>query len=239
MATIPSRKAAIVIACESLADQADAILVYANYGPDEAPPAGLPDNVVWRQAPAGNLTDAGKFYGLPTEADTVILTCDDDLVYPPDYAARCASALALYPDALVTFHGKTFRTPGPIGSYYSSESLTAKYRCLEAVTQDALAHVPGSGVSAWRVGALAMASTDCRTPRMADIWLAIAAQRQRVPVIVLAHKRGWIQHIPIDFAATIWAQDHNNDGRQTAIVNGRTWELFEPGAAERSIFYRS
>jgi hypothetical protein len=35
-----------------------------------------------------NLTDNGKFYFLDhTEPDEIYFTCDDDIIYPPDYVA--------------------------------------------------------------------------------------------------------------------------------------------------------
>ena len=52
---------------------------------------------------------------------------------------------------------------------------------------------------------------------MADIWVSGIAKKQNIPVVVVAHKAGYL--IPLVANNTIWDQHYEDDELQTKIFN--------------------
>lgn len=86
MASFPPRRAILAQALASLAGQADRIVLCLN-GYEAVPPEIAAMEGVEAVIPPRDLKDAGKFMARPAP-DDVVLTCDDDILYPPDYVAR-------------------------------------------------------------------------------------------------------------------------------------------------------
>ena len=93
MASFPPRRAVLGQALASLAGQADRIVLCLN-GYEAVPPEIAALDGVEALIPPRDLKDAGKFLSRPAPGD-VVLTCDDDILYPPDYVARTLAAANL------------------------------------------------------------------------------------------------------------------------------------------------
>jgi hypothetical protein len=219
LATIPSRRHAVVHAIDSLFPQVDEVVVYVN---GEMEP--LPERPGLRVIMGGpDLGDAGKFAPVPTEG--YHLACDDDLYYPPDYAEATIRGIERYGrKAVVSWHGGVIL--GPVESYYRG-GRSPYFACLRDVAGDNPVNVPGTGVLGYHVSTVPSPGTEpFRNGYMADIWMALYLQARAVPVVVLAHRAGWIRHLLIDLDDTIYARYAQRDEEQTRVVNAHAWNLY-------------
>ena len=88
LATIKSRRYTLQGVIDSLKDQVDTVRVYANdYVPE------VKDAEVYT---GEDYTDNSKFYWLP-KSEGIYLSCDDDLIYPPDYVETILEGMRKYP----------------------------------------------------------------------------------------------------------------------------------------------
>jgi hypothetical protein len=213
MASIPGREQACLEALESLIDQVDEIHLALNQY------TVVPDWV-----PAGVhaiLTDGGdeeKFRCCAAlEPDVLFFACDDDLVYPPDYVARTFAQSRAEQREILAYHGRILVTP--VTQYYLSGQ---KFHWFHAVPEDAWVHVGGTGVMAFRLDHFLptpeMFPRDF--PLMADVHVAVAAQRQRLPIRALRHPAAWIRpSARLDPAASIFATFRDRDALQVERLN--------------------
>lgn len=169
-----------------------------------------------------SLGDAGKFRGfevaqLVGAEDFYYFTCDDDLVYPPDYCRRMIDWIEFFErEAVVSLHGSSFRT-FPIQSYYR-DRIT--FFCLRTVKAPQRVLFPGTGCAAWHSSTLQPTTKDFKTRNMGDIWLGLILQANKVPAVVVPHTGTYLtynENLPIE--ETIWGQEHKNDFVQTALIN--------------------
>lgn len=86
MATFPPRSAILMQTVASLLPQVDRLFLCLNQH-DAIPPALAQDDRITAMIPDRDLRDAGKFAFVPDD-DDIVLTVDDDILYPPDYVAR-------------------------------------------------------------------------------------------------------------------------------------------------------
>jgi len=213
MATIPGREQACLEALGSLIGQVDEIHLALNQY--TAFPDWLPARV------HAALTDGGdeeKFRVCPAlEADAFFFACDDDLVYPPDYVGRTLVQTDGRRPEILTYHGRILDTP--VTQFYLSGR---KFHWFHAVPEDACVHVGGTGVMAFLI-------RDFRPlpemfppafPLMADVHVAVAAQRQGIPIRVLHHPAAWIRpSARLDPAASIFASFKDRDALQVERLN--------------------
>jgi len=209
LATIPGREAMCLKTVESLLPQVRRVRVALNNYKEI--PSWLNIKGVDAFLRNNERGDAEKFYDLPKG---YIFTCDDDLIYPPDYVSSTMSAFDAYGAVILTYHGRDYPEK-PILSYYG-DRLRA-YRCLGNVLIDSYVDVGGSGVMAWHTGVFTMDYSKIETSNMGDIWVAKMAFAQKVPIIVLGHKEGWIlDQFPTE---TIWDKYCHDDQVQTDLYN--------------------
>lgn len=183
LATIKSRSFTLQLVVDSLRRQVDLVRVYANdYTPDIEG-----DNVEVYTGP--DYTDNAKFYWLQ-HSKGVYLSCDDDLIYPSNYVETILKGLKKYPNTWITFHGR--KLIGLDLKYYTGHKV---YKCLGQVTGDYEIDVPGTGVSAVNVNTIKFDSLKWDYYRMSDIMVAKELAKQKIRVVCLGHKSGWIRAI--------------------------------------------
>ena len=110
LASIPERERSLRQTVASLLPQIDRLGVYLNgYG-------SVPDFLhdpridVARSQEHGDRGDAGKMFWTDAGDFDYYLACDDDIIYPPDYAERMVAAIEQYGRrALVGCHGALLR----------------------------------------------------------------------------------------------------------------------------------
>lgn len=209
MATTPERQTWAVRAFETLVDQTEARHLYFNGTElemtDDVRAALDRMYVVVEFAPAGDLADLGKFHGRPVGHH---LACDDDLLYPKDYAAVLRAAALRHPGAIITAHGVDLVRP--FTSYYRCRNV---YRCLRTVESDRPVDIGGTGVMLIPAGV--RVRIEETWPYMADLLVARAARLDGITIVVAAHTEGWIKHQDIDHSKTIYAQHNRCDHFQT------------------------
>lgn len=95
--------------------------------------------------PAIDRTDLGKFHWLHSiKEHELYLSCDDDIIYPPDYVQVIRRHEHL--GAVLSFHGRILNPLGNPKSYYRGGHVC--YSFLDACPVSLQLHVPGTGVMA-------------------------------------------------------------------------------------------
>ena len=190
LASVPRRIGTLRRTVESLLPQVDRLCVYLN-GYSAVPDFLEHEKItVGRSQQTGDHGDAGKFWWsnkLPQPSYR--LSVDDDLLYPPDYCATLVRKIdQLRLRAVVGVHGVVL--PENVGGkYYGNRKV---YPCLGNLAYDTAVHVLGTGALAYHTSTVTVRPSDFRRPNMADIWFGILAKRQKVPMICIAHARGWL-----------------------------------------------
>lgn len=137
-----------------------------------------------------DLTDLGKFYGLTFLKNEYFFSCDDDIIYPPDYVKRTCALIDRH-HCIVTYNGRVLRNEN---AYYGGAHVLFDYR-RQQVTESVV-DVPGTGVMAFR--------TDYFCPveilgspymKMADLVFALEARKEKKRIICLKRSAGWIRSI--------------------------------------------
>ena len=196
MSTFAGREKAVERAMQSLVNQVDEIILYDN----EVNP---------------NLYDNGKVYGLKLQRKPCYyFTCDDDLIYPPNYVSGMITAIEKH-KTIVTHHGRILKALDV--SYYRGHK---SFRCLDYNNFECLIDVPGTGVTAFR--------TDYFNPKdlykakdvkMSDIIFGLEAKKQGKKITVLKHSSNWIKQIPIDNSKSIHTMEYMKEQRQIELAN--------------------
>lgn len=222
IATIPSRIQQVQRTIESLAPQVDCIHLSLNHF------SGNPFlHKDWKLNTASIIafdwtqgSDEQKFRQV--EGD-IYLSCDDDLIFPPNYVQVIKEKLALYD--ITTFHGRNFNH-FPIHSYYKSAG--SKYRCLDKVSIDVPVQVGGTGCMAFKPANFHVTLNDFPSKYMADVHLAVKAMKEGKRIMCIAHESGWIKYQQVQ--NTIYDRFKDSDFEQTQRMN-QAFELYSKLAA--------
>jgi len=204
IATLQGRENQLKQAVKSLYNQVDKINIWLN-DYDKVPSWCI--NAKIRTRRTANVGDQGKLLFLERG---YYFSCDDDLIYPPQYVERLKSKID---NNIITIHGKNFAPPTK--SYY--HGAIDKIRCDELLTHDTKVQIPGTGVMAFHTNTIQFTEDDFPEQNMADIWVGIKAIHLPIPVICIAHPANWMVLQPTP--TSIWSQQHRNDQVQTELIN--------------------
>ena len=187
LASIPGRAATLKNVIRRLLPQVDRLNVYLNGYADVPTFLHHPKIEFARSQDHGDRGDAGKFFW-SDDATGFYLTCDDDILYPPDYVEMLVLVIEeCHRQAAVSFHGAVL--PESISDYYGSRLA---YHCLADVNEDVPVHVLGTGVLGYHTSTIEVTGEDFKIPNMADIWFGILGQEQGVPFVCAAHEKEWL-----------------------------------------------
>lgn len=235
LATIPAREAQLRHVVAALLPQVDELGVYLN-GYDRVPSFLRDDQIrIARSQDHGDRGDAGKFAWAGTSSG-YHLACDDDLAYPPDYVERLVAGIERHARrAVVGFHGCVLHAQS--ADYHRGRRLLHFWRALRA---DTPVHVLGTGLAGYHASTIRVRPEDFREANMADVWLGLLGQHQRVPFVCLHHEAGWLRELP-GVTESLYARARRRPAGarpspETQAVRSRErWELHTlPGApAER------
>ena len=158
--------------------------------------------------------DAAKFHGLKG-VEGYIFTCDDDLVYPPDYVILTIKELKRHENRVIlSHHGRQMR-PKPVNNSYTDRIAAYHWnvgqpKCVEL-------DIGGTGVMAWHSDTFFPDIDRITIKNMADIWIHGFAKEQGVKIMLCPHPDDWIQYLhPKN---TIWDEHYSNPGQQTDLYN--------------------
>jgi len=174
-------------------------------------------NTVIPSLTTNEMGDANKFLNIEKYTNDYYFSCDDDIVYPPNYVERYVAEIDLT-GSLITSHGSTI--PGNIRSYYSDRLLVSHFLHDSVRTT---VHIPGSGVSGFRTDQLKVKYSDFKNKNMADIFLGILCFSQGISCISIAHKKGWFKNILPLNQSSVYSTTKNNDSIQTNLINSICW----------------
>lgn len=211
MASIPERAGSLLRAVESLAPQCDRIAVCLNEY--EHPPKGLGrfPNVEVMMKGDDNGGDAEKF-AYADQWDGILVTADDDILYPPNYVARIREGFARWGvDHAVGFHGGV--TYGWDGFHVTASGK--RVRCLDTLEHDDPdINVLGTGAMAVHAARIPIWRGAFRHPNMADVHFACHARALGIPMVCLSHPKGWMRDIcpPVNQGRRIYDANRNGDG---------------------------
>ena len=217
IASIPERTMMLKKTVESLLPQMDEINVMLN-NYERTPKFLLHDkiNVTHLNNEKG---DAGKFYGLKGK-EGYIFTCDDDLVYPPDYAKVMIEKLQEYGNqVIVTNHGRIMN-PRPITSIYSDRKQA--FHCLKEERQEVFLDIGGTGVMAWHSDYFFPDYERITKKNMADIWIVKFAFEQDILLVLNPHPFDWFNYLNPE--NTIWDYAYYHPEEATKLYNSIGYE---------------
>jgi hypothetical protein len=206
MATIKGREDQMNRAYGSLLAQAsiDTIAVY------DSPHEGRED-------------DARKFLGEPESG--YMLTVDDDLIYPPDFASYMVASLerlrSIHGPCAVSLMGRVIK--GQCSSYYNDRVNAFKYDWRDHDEATHRIHIPGTGVFAYHTDDVRFTMDDFPQQNMADIMVGVKCNALGIPLFRVSPPRPkWIK--AQDVPDSIWDRDHMNDNVHTDIINKIKWK---------------
>ena len=209
IATMPGREASLARAVASIADQVDEVRVHFNASP-KMRGVTLPDNVI-RSWSVENLGDQEKVLRLASaaEAGAWCFTCDDDLIYPPDYCDMLIGCMRRMPrPTALSAHGARLHKDA-FRTYYRSRRT---FHCTAHVAELLDVDVIGTGCALFHPQGFPFTREDFPAPNMADVWAAIALARAGIARGVIPHARGWLQLADPTNEETIWHASQRADG---------------------------
>jgi hypothetical protein len=232
LATIPGREELVKQTINSLLPQVDVLSVICN-GHNTSSFQALVGAYAHSSGVAFRLLDnstgdGAKFLDIE-KYKGYFFSCDDDLVYPPDYVSTTIKYLEEWGNVVVSHHGRKLK-PRPIQSYYSPDSRIDVYRCLGAVQEHSLVDVGGTGVMAFHTDTVKGLRYEWfKEPNMADVWMGLWCEQHGIKILVPKHESGWIKYLePEKVGSTIYNDYNNNDQRITAIWNNEGTFHSEP-----------
>ena len=162
-----------------------------------------------------DLTDNGKFYGLSCINEPVYyFSCDDDLIYPPDYIEKTIQAIEKH-GCIVTYHGRVLK--GLKLNYYKGHRA---YACLHTVPKDFELDVCGTGVTAFRTDYFnPVGIHEAKDQKMSDLVFSLEAAKHGKKIMHLAHNGGWIKYQDIPIEKTIYGMEHKKCDRQGQLAD--------------------
>lgn len=190
MATYPARDACLDTAVASLAGQVDRLHLVLNEYAAPPAPGRFPDNVA-ATIPERDLKDTGKF-SVAVAPDDLCLLCDDDILYPPDYAARMGAALDAHAgrDAVVGVHGVVYSD-----FFDGAPGSRLVHGFTRALARDVPVNQLGTGTVACRGRQMPPFARMESAARFVDVRFAAHCAATDRPMICVARDAGWLRQI--------------------------------------------
>lgn len=205
----PGRELSVREVIRSLAPQVDALVVHFNgFSPAEVRDAlrHTAHNVFAKGSPQ-NLGDQQKFLCVDdSRGADWRLTCDDDLLYPPDYVQRMihwASKL----NAPVSAHGSLLKRP--FNDFARDRTI---FHFASAVSSPVEVDLLGTGTLCWFNNWHRFEEDDFGCTNIADVWASVAFKRGGFPLYVMPHEAGWVRDGIPGNHHSIWAATNARRG---------------------------
>ena len=163
---------------------------------------------VYRAEEVGDLHCSSRFLCLQhLDTPTVVVSVDDDIIYPPDYVDRLVEALHQAEGlALVGVHGRIFRPP-----HRSYVHDAAAFQFAQELVKPTHVHELGMGTSAFVSSQFDIDPRQWDRFDMDDIVAAIEAQRRGLPRIAVARPAGWMKVLARRQPDSLWMKAQMDD----------------------------
>jgi glycosyltransferase involved in cell wall biosynthesis len=222
VASMPSRKDNLKITISSIITQVDKLFVFLNNYDSIPEFLNHPNIIIAQSQDYGDLADNGKFFFNENIKNCIHFTIDDDILYPKDYIQKMCIALQKYKyRAIVGVHGVMLSEP--LKSFYSNRTV---YNFTSSLTQDEFVNLLGTGTICYHTSTLNLNSKDFKTTKMTDLWVAIKAKNQKIPMVCVAREDGWLKQQIVEEGKSIYLDLKFNDEQQVKLARGHSpWGL--------------
>lgn len=224
LATYPPRYNLALRAIQHIRPQCDFLQVYVNdvhrgarTTPEWINRVGKDVRVVLGSRARGTISDVGKFYDARYwTRNSYHLTIDDDIEYPSDYVDGIVRAIDAYDrEYVVGYHG--CKIDRGATSFFSG-GQKEKIHFAQPLAEDRPVHLLGTGCMGFHGRAINLSvDRDFPCQHMADIWFAIAAQRQSVGMMQLRHPKNYIRQRATPDEG-LYRRFKDNDAYQTIMI---------------------
>lgn len=221
IASIPERVLQLKITVKFFLNHIDKLEVYLNNYP--AVPSFLNTSKIeiFTSQESGDRGDIGKFY----QVDRVvgyILTIDDDLIYPENYIHTMIEKIDYYQKkAFICVHANLL-PKYKLSSYYKDK---LGFHFEKRLERDTRVHIPGTGTLGFHTDNIKLSESIFLVPNMTDIWLAVYAYENNIPIISIERQDNWLlQARGEEFNRSIYQSSFKNDVYQTELLN----KIFNP-----------
>lgn len=221
MTSYPGRMDAMLLAIKSIAPQVHLFrLVLNEYGFDQATCDNFAQTISSLYgckaevfSPEQNYKALGKFYD-PVKTPAFILTVDDDILYPPDYA-EVMTYMAANTNGMVCVHGSNFTDASNYmrSVYHFSHALHAKTRVQMA----------GCGTLCY-LNTNIQFDADLDFPQtqktgyvLDDQEIALKAKKLGVNIYAVKRYKMWLKPIPTE-GKSVWGSLLNNFNHRDAAI---------------------
>lgn len=216
IASTPDRVEGLKDTIKCLSSQVDHIYVWLNEY-KEIP--NTPETNVTFHLSKENIGAIGKFKVLDFIKPTTpfyFFTCDDDILYPPDYIKNNISQYVK--GSIQSSHGKIFPS-FPITDYKFGD-ISGFYFGGEIINKKEI-HISGTGVCMMSSEiALQIPYDSFTTKNMVDVWVSCWAYSNNIPQFIVTHPSNWlIPNQKINQNESIWVMTQKNDLVQVQIIN--------------------
>lgn len=228
LATMPGREESLQKAVASLWPQVDHLVVHLNGFEAEAVQRIA---CLWQDSVAfliwpENFGDQEKFdfggHELWTEDGPCWrLICDDDIIYPPDYAAtmvKHAHDMA----TPVCVHGSVLTRP--FKSFYESRR---SYHFVRPLAKYEPVDVPGTGTLCYRSNWIRFRKSYFPEKNMADVQAAVALRENGLHPWAVPREANWLQSADPKNEQTIWHASQREDGSELDTSDKQTAFILE------------
>ncbi len=238
MATYPGRRHIVPAVIDTLLPQVDRLFVYLNnYDdvPDFIRQHPQRERIAFILDPASQKRAAAKFCWLD-QMRGYHLVCDDDILYPPDYASRMIDAIERWKRrAVVGVHGVVFDT----NIEDARSSRRAVFKFPTSMPADTPVHFLGTGTVALHsdiLGSLDVSRFQSY-PIANDEILAVSARKAGVPMICVARDADWLEPHP-DVRFGIFEEraiDSDEHRKATELLaSGNPWPALDRHSSPRA-----
>jgi len=218
MAVIPERVDSARVALRSIRNQVDVVRVWWQGPYDEAPTdwrdSTKPIDVL--QANGRNFGDQKKFFW--NYGDEAYFSCDDDIIYPPNYVEKMLAHQLETGAQVVSAHCWWVKDEWCLRQlgYFRSRKVSHfadQYPIFEG--DDPPPHGCGTGVAL--IYQQPFNSMNCPTPNMTDIYLALMVKRLGLKISCVPRGKNWLTQAP-QKGASLFDRYINDDGLHTLLL---------------------
>ncbi|WMT91983.1 glycosyltransferase family A protein [Pelagibacterium sp. H642] len=188
VATYPGRKEYLPVMLESVVSQFDDIVVVLNQYSDKQRRKLPKYSNVRYVIPDNDLKDTGKFLE-PRRSDEYVFTLDDDLKFPPDYAATLIDCYESLPTerVVVGLHGVVY---SDLFEGTASSRFVAKFD--RRLAKPILVNQLGTGCAMTRGDLLAPMEYMASSQRFVDVRFARYCHENGIGMVCVARPDQWI-----------------------------------------------
>lgn len=225
MASIPERQGALITALFSLHHQVDEVALFLNgYLINPIDNSVFPKVKVYMYN--GNMGDAGKFALMHEYKDEdYFFACDDDIIYPIDFIDKMMTSLEDNDnEVIIGCHGRV--VSGKVKSYYNDTVLKVHFE--KENKRDERVNIAAMNSACFKIGNFRLTLKDFPLKNMTDIFVAIKAQKMKMPVIIIKHPANWVrQNKIVDLKKSIYSTHKDKDHEQTRMINSiENWVIY-------------